>query len=541
MSARRFLSTTGGVALELLRLIAASADMFPPLKSAAGGALHIAEIVKKFHSNKDEWRELGEYIRDATASVVQSLAEVDSSCGDTRSKLEKLNVTLDETARTIESELALPKHKRFLKFMQDPEMIAGMKRRVADGIGLFQLSATVTIMIDARKIFDAVIANGKTLESIAQDASAVVAKTASIKRKISLQDLRGELGKLQRVHGASWDSSRVCMENTRVKLIDDVMTWIKGPTSPNQSGGAKVMVLTAVAGGGKTTIAHTVGGQCAKNKLLGSSFFFDHETECRNSPVALFTTIAADLSRLDDCLAECIATTIKDDPTLPSAPISRQFEELVLKPCQQCPLAGPIVIVIDALDEAWSEDLLDILRDHAHKLPSTFRIFITSRMRPELDSLLRQSHVRAVEFNIHAQTNLDDIAVYAPHKLRQLADRRNLGAEWPGEQLRTEFTAKAGGLFLWVTIACAYLYNRDDPEAELGQLVSTARLVENSAGDRMNKLYARILGSFDWTDPSFVAGYRRVMGTAIATKTPITISAMKELYHEQRLATDYTL
>ncbi|KAG8685398.1 POC1 centriolar protein A, partial [Ceratobasidium sp. 394] len=541
MSARRFLSTTGDVALQLLRLTAASADAFPPLKSAAGGALHIAEIAKKFRSNKEEWRGFGEYVRDATASVVQSLAQVETSRGGTRSKLEKLNATLDEAAKMIESELALPKHKRVLKFLQYSELIADLRRQVDNDINLFQLSTTTTTMMHVGEIFDAVIANGKTLSSIAQDTSAVAVQAASISRKILLQGLKGELGKLQHVQGASWDSSRVCMVNTRVKLIGDVMAWIKGPTSPNQRVGAKVMVLTAVAGGGKTTIAHTVAGQCAKNKLLGSSFFFDHETESRNNPAALFTTIAADLSRLDPRLAGCIATAIEDDPTLPSAPIFRQFEELMLKPCRECPMAGPIVVVIDALDEAWNEDLLNILRDHAHKLPNTFRIFLTSRMRPELDSLLRQPHVRGIELNIHAQANLDDIALYAPYKLRQLANRRNLGDDWPGEQLRAEFTAMAGGLFLWVAIVCAYLYNRADPEDELARLVSKTDPVSSSAKDQMNKLYARILENFDWTDPTFVAEYHRVMGAAIATKIPITISAMKELYHGERLATDYTL
>ncbi|KAG8696150.1 hypothetical protein FRC08_007330 [Ceratobasidium sp. 394] len=318
MSARRFLSTTGDVALELLRLTAASIEAFPPLKSAAEVALHVAEIVREFRLNRDEWQGFGDYVQDATASVVQSLAQVDASRGDIRSNLEKLNVTLDETAKMVESELALPNHKRFWKFRHDPELIEGMRRRVGDAIGLFQLSATMTTMIDMRKTIDAIIANGKTLEGIAQDTSAVVAKTASIKRKISLQDLKAELGKLRRVQDASWDSSRVCMQNTRVKLLDDVMAWIKGPASPNQRGGAKVKVMTAVAGGGKTTIAHTVAGQCSKDKLLGSSFFFDYETESRNSPVALFTTMSADLSRLDDSLAECIATAIKDDPTLPT-------------------------------------------------------------------------------------------------------------------------------------------------------------------------------------------------------------------------------
>jgi hypothetical protein len=45
MSARRALSVTGAATLQLLRLTHASADVLPPLKSAAGGALYIAELV----------------------------------------------------------------------------------------------------------------------------------------------------------------------------------------------------------------------------------------------------------------------------------------------------------------------------------------------------------------------------------------------------------------------------------------------------------------------------------------------------------------
>jgi hypothetical protein len=41
----RFLKESGEAVFALLKLTSASADAFPPLKSAAGGALHIAEIV----------------------------------------------------------------------------------------------------------------------------------------------------------------------------------------------------------------------------------------------------------------------------------------------------------------------------------------------------------------------------------------------------------------------------------------------------------------------------------------------------------------
>ncbi|KAG8718505.1 POC1 centriolar protein A [Ceratobasidium sp. 395] len=544
MATRRFLSTTGDVAIELLRLTAAAADVFPPLKSAASGALHIAEIVKRFHANKDEWRDLGNCVQDATASVVQSLAQVNHTNGEIVSNLGKLQTVLDEITRIIESEQTLPRFNRMLKFMQDPEVIAKMKGRINDSIRLFQLSTTTVSMIDVGKTFDAVLANGKTLSKVAQDTSATVVKVSAIDQKALLLGMNATLDKLPRMQGASWDPSRGCMDNTRVELIDEIMEWANHPNMSDgnsQLGSAKIFLLTAVAGAGKSTVAHTVARICHERKQLGSSFFFDRETDGRNSPMALLTTIAADLSRLNRRLSERLTRAIEEDRSLPLAPLSRQFQELLLKPCIDYHSDRPTMIVIDALDEAPSEELLDILHDHVSKLPSNFRIFLTSRMGPELGTLLSAAHVTTRELNISAQPNLDDMKVYAPAKLQQFARKRRFQADWPGEQMRAEFIAKAGGLFLWVATVCEYLHGYDDPTEELQQLLLASGHQSSSAEDQMRKLYARVLGGFNWGDDRFVASYRRVMGTAIATKTPLTISAMRELYHDTPLASEFTL
>ncbi|QRV93104.1 hypothetical protein RhiJN_21122 [Ceratobasidium sp. AG-Ba] len=522
MDAKRAFSITGDVAIQILRLTAASADAFPPLKSAAGAALHIAEMIKGFKSNKAEWRELGTYVQDATASVVESTTRSDTA-GDIGHKLEKLQTTLAAAAKSIEEEQALPLHKRLGKFLRDPDMIVGIRKSIADAIALFQLSTTITSIIDIKRTLEVVETNGKRLSNITQ----LIA-----------------LDKLRRVPGASWDSSRLCLENTRVELIKDLMSWISSSSRTNysnQSGGASIMLLTAVAGAGKTTIAHTIAQRCAENKRLGSCFFFDRETDGRNSPIALFTTMASDLSRLDTRIAYPIATAIEDDRSLPLAPISTQFDKLVLKPCEGISITEPVAIIIDALDEAWDATLLDILQNRAEGLPRAFRILITSRMRPELDRLCRKAHVERTELDIGALTNTEDMVQYAAYKLQQVAQDRDLGDNWPGEELRSQFTAKAGGLFLWAATVCDYLRRRDDPTEELRRLTSETHAASTSAEARMDMLYATILESYDWTDDSFVASYSRVMGTAIASKTPLTISAMKQLYHGQTLASDYTL
>ncbi|KAG8772597.1 POC1 centriolar protein A [Ceratobasidium sp. 428] len=547
MTTRRILSTTGDTARKLLQLVEKSTDMVPPLKSVASSALSIADSLKDFRTDEKQWQDFGEYVKDVTASVVQSLSQVSQSYEDARSKLEKLNATLVDIKTEIELEQASSKVKRVGRFLENSEKIADMRQRIESDIGLFQLSVTITSLVDVGKIFYMVAANGNNLSSIAQATSVIATETESISRKAAQLGLNATIDRLLRAPGASWDPDQACMKNTRVELIERILTWMN---SPAESGGAEIMLLTAVAGAGKTTVAHTVACECHRMGQLGSSFFFDHKIQGRNSPTALFATVAADLSRLDPRIAEHISAAIEGDNSLPTAPVSRQFEELILKPCQKYPMRRPIVLVIDALDEAWDtrrkEDkamssLLKILRDRIPELPSTVRILLTSRMRPEISHLLRQRHVIEEEINIGSKSNMDDIAVYILSKLQELARNRNLGDDWPTKRQLKEFTRKAGGLFLWVATVCEYLANYDDLEIELDDLISTTSPPNSSAEGQMNELYTRILESFNWSDTRFAASYHRVMGAALATRTPLTITALEELYRERPLASEFTI
>ncbi|KAF8604738.1 hypothetical protein BDV93DRAFT_399612, partial [Ceratobasidium sp. AG-I] len=148
--------------------------------------------------------------------------------------------------------------------------------------------------------------------------------------------------------GASWDSSRTCLPDTRINALEKIFAWID---HPKEAAGAQIYFLTAVAGAGKSTIAHTVAQHYSNRGQLLSSFFFDRETEGRNTPAALFTTIAADLAQVSAQLADRITAAIENERGLPQAPLIRQFQELVLKPCVECTVPEPLVIVIDALDE----------------------------------------------------------------------------------------------------------------------------------------------------------------------------------------------
>lgn len=347
------------------------------------------------------------------------------------------------------------------------------------------------------------------------------------------------LAKLRYVDGASWDPYRACLPNTRSNMINDILSWTQSPGDMN------ILLLTGVAGSGKSTLAHTIAQHCAGKNQLITSFFFDRETSNRNNPGQLISTIAIDICRVNERAKKHITSVIEGDEGIVCAPMSRQFDQLLLQPCRVIPNQQPWVIVLDALDEGCNADLLRILCNEVGKLPPCFRFFITSRTYPELERLRQLPHVRSIGLDVHGQDNMNDIAVFIPHRLKMVAQHHELDEGWPGRDLVRAFETRAEGLFLWVATICDYLCTRYDPTEELRQLVSlstsTPTTPASSPEAKMDELYIKILQTCDWTDDAFLQGYQRLMGAAVATKTPLTLMALGRLYQHTPFAPSLAL
>lgn len=318
------------------------------------------------------------------------------------------------------------------------------------------------------------------------------------------------------------------MKGTRTALLNNVWTWI---TSDSDT--AKIYWLADVAGAGKSSVAHSIAEHCYKEKILASSFFFDREIAGRNSPQKLFSTIARDLASLSEDFAEQISLAVERDPSLPTAPIPRQFEQLILTPSLRISETRPLVIIIDALDEGYSRDvdLLTILRDSITRLPNIFRFIITSRGEDYITRFLQgQHHILRQSMKIHGQPNKADIAVYLERRLRDIASRRGLEADWPGAKQLGAFKSKAEGLFIWAATVCDFLDLQLDPSKHLDGLLMERTPSGLRVEVKMDKLYSTILNTCNWEDEDFVSGYDLVVGTIMAAKVPLTASALRSLH-----------
>lgn len=106
------------------------------------------------------------------------------------------------------------------------------------------------------------------------------------------------------------------------------------------------------------------------------------------------------------------------------------------------------MLVIDALDECRANaddsillEIITILVEHIPELPSSFRLFITSRPMVELQDLLQEPHVRSETIGVRTQRNLEDVAVYARHVLMKNRKLRGLD-----EQVIREFNGHTGSI-----------------------------------------------------------------------------------------------
>ncbi|ESK90106.1 vegetative incompatibility protein het-e-1 [Moniliophthora roreri MCA 2997] len=520
----------GEIALVILKATRAVADIYPPLKVIANSALEIGETVKRFRSNQKEWKTFGEYAQEVVACAIAMTFDASCSDGRLRESTEILCASVKEICICVQNYQEMSRTRRFFAFSKDPEEIVEMRRRLDEAIQVFQLGCMMSTELNVVKI----------LENTSMDNINSLLEQAN--EKLANRFLtNASLEKLVYVKGASWNRNRSCLDGTREAILGEIMSWAASSRRT-----ADIFLLTGVAGSGKTTIAHSVAQRAFDQQSLITSFFFNREDSSLNNPSGFITTLARDISRQSSALSRVIAATIEDDPGLCMAhSVSLQFQKLISEPLKRYPLRVPMVVVIDALDEGYSDDLLLILHDEVPRLPSPIHFFITTRPTSIALMLSRNlDHIRHLSIDIHSPTNKADVIKYVRHGLqsitRDLAIQRkaeegsspDLDVMYSDELVEnaTVLADKADGLFIWASTVINYLGTLVLPESMLVRILLEESNPDLPLTKKMDHLYLEILNDCNWSDPSFVEGYQLLMGTIMVAKTPLSLVAVQAMH-----------
>ncbi|KAF7363878.1 Vegetative incompatibility protein het-e-1 [Mycena sanguinolenta] len=518
----RFIELSADAAVAILEGVVASSAIFPPLQSAAGGALHIAKLVRNFRSDKKDWNEFSEHVDKIVANVINKLPANNPLREDIKESVQQLSSTLSEIITEIEEIQKKPIAFRFLKSTTRSENMSGMRRRLDEAIKLLELKINLTTHMEVTTIAAAQEENAL----LARHNQAVTGKLFA--RCMEMIGSTITFTALPYTPNAGWDDTQTCLAGTRQAEIAKVMDWVR---AKDLSGKQQIYFLADVVGSGKTALAHSVAQECSDCNLLGSAFFFDRKfgrTSLRN----FVLNLARDLGSRFPEVSDHITQALQADHNLAwSRPVSRLFKELILEPViHSADVVGPVVIVIDALHEAEAQtpEMENILRTQIPSLPGQFRVFVTSR--PERGILRALGpDITPHDLAIHGSANRADMAVYATQRFKEIALEHEL-ENWPPQHLVTALLNRAEGLFIWITTICDYLFHHVYPDKMIEELLESARGSQLPPEEKIDSLYFTIMASCQWNDIHFVDGYRHVMGVMVIQKIPLMLNTLQQLH-----------
>jgi DNA polymerase III delta prime subunit len=328
--------------------------------------------------------------------------------------------------------------------------------------------------------------------------------------------------------GTRFDPDKGCLPGTREMIIEEIIQWVN---TPNGDDVPRIFLLSGVAGSGKSAIAHAIAELFDSQKRLGSSYCFDRADQVNRRPNNLLSTIALDIADLDHHWKTSLANIVKGNRSLRTTlSPSEQYKKFILEPAMALTTVGPILVVIDALDESAEAEepsrkaLLDTLAKGISDLPPNIRILITARPEPDIIGTFDGiRHILCKHMNtIDEASNKADITLFVE---RQLSDVLSLELEWPNKHWCQMLVESSGGLFQWASTACQAIKDRRGvfpPTERLSRFVSSAR--------GLDALYSEVLRqAFDGQDDDAMSRFKLVMGRILATKEPLSICAHSEL------------
>ncbi|KAF7987115.1 hypothetical protein HWV62_313 [Athelia sp. TMB] len=329
-----------------------------------------------------------------------------------------------------------------------------------------------------------------------------------------------EFENLKKLRPAVMDATDrpICLAGTRQDLIKDILDQLMNPSDQSKN----ILWLHGPAGLGKSTVATTVAEYFRELQRRGAFLFFDRNSKEESDPKRVISTLAYQIAEHNEDVRAAISAAIDADRQVVSAPFASQFSALLFEPLSKASalIEGPIVVVLDALDECGDASsrriLLDILTSLKFaKLPRQIRFLITSRPEPDIEDALEScDHVHGVDLSLASPA---DLRLYIKSELHHIYSKRHIKAGlktgWPGEIVVDRLVAFAAGLFIWAATAMKYLY-----------IGNPAQRLENLAQDRgaftLHDLYRTALLSV-W-DSEMADACKQILGLIIVSQVPLT-------------------
>ena len=334
-------------------------------------------------------------------------------------------------------------------------------------------------------------------------------------------------------------SSRAsCFEGTRVTLIEGISGWLN-----DCNGRQSIYVLHGVAGIGKSTVSKSIAESAAARGVLGASFFFSRSEENRNTARSLFPTLAHQLSLHNREFSRQLSTALQVDSGATERDLQAQFSSLLAQPLRVLEEGGPILLLVDALDECEEKDAMTVLGILGREIPqlSQLKIFITTRPERHIRNELAkyENHEQFCLQDIEQSVVEADIRLYLGSRLSQEEVRQALPEfpppPWqPTSQQMDTLVRMSGKLFIIAATAATFILDSKQlaPKKQLEILLSGLS-PRDSSGSRhtfLDNMYLQILrAACPKQVGSWIGRSQIIVGTITLLQDPLPCNALAEL------------
>jgi tetratricopeptide (TPR) repeat protein len=229
----------------------------------------------------------------------------------------------------------------------------------------------------------------------------------------------------------------------RTWLFDELKQWLGKEES-------RVFFITGNPGSGKSAVMARL---VHENPHVIAYHFCAKHLKDSQAPSRFVRSVSAQLAAQLMGYREALKEVSLEEAKKWGADVA--FRRLVTDPLKAEITDKPLLIIVDALDEAFSgtgRDITTLLLDGLKDLPPWVRFVLTSRKQPEILDLF--SEFRPHEIDAYQQENSLDVAAYIGKKLKEplMADLlAELGV--PAETIADLIALKSEGNFLYVTRA----------------------------------------------------------------------------------------
>ncbi|QRW00934.1 hypothetical protein RhiJN_28952 [Ceratobasidium sp. AG-Ba] len=336
-------------------------------------------------------------------------------------------------------------------------------------------------------------------------------------RSSELYRRRERLKELRPVELASYNTSRQCLDGTRVRIIDTLVAWAQGSNEP-----VRLAWVHGLAGLGKSSIMTSVCKQLDDIGALVCSFFCKQDSPDLRDPRRVLMTIVCELAQRWDAYGSAVAHVICKNIALHSKHIQQLYDILVTEPWRSVSQAElpkqTFAVIIDALDECEDaitrRQLLMCLRDISRLAPF-LRIIVTSRPHEDIRRYFRNANPGwYTEFDLLQYDASTDIRLFVQQQFEPLNSVRG----WPTNAVDLVAT-RANGLFIWAGTACAYVLTG------LNKLRRLLLLTEGSPLGAIDNLYKTILTAQETIgDEEDMNEVRSCLGTIVVTSMRSALS-----------------